>query len=148
MVGLSPNTKYTFTLQQDNTQTRVGGKEFSTPPTGPDIPQIRIDDCDGQTEDLTSREEETEVDLVQEQQEMKLEDTNETTLEHEAAQIIEAGDEEEEELEEDEQKISELEGTFRTEKCGKHDARLIAAIENHDMTEVRRICSQSPEVIN
>ena len=78
---------------------------------------------------------------------MKLENSNDPSLQHEAAQIRVAGDEEEEELEEDEQKISELEVTFRTEKCGKHDARLIAAIENHDMTEVRRICTQSPEVI-
>ena len=42
--------------------------------------------------------------------------------------------------------MRELEVTFRTEKCGKHDARLIAAIENHDMALVRRICEQSPEV--
>ena len=42
----------------------------------------------------------------------------------------------------------ELEVTFMTEKCGKHDARLISAIENHDMGEVVRICSQSPEVRN
>ena len=41
---------------------------------------------------------------------------------------------------------TELEVTFITEKCGKHDARLISAIENHDMGEVRRICSMSPEV--
>ena len=42
----------------------------------------------------------------------------------------------------------ELEVTFMTEKCGKHDARLISAIENHDMGGVVRICSQSPEVRN
>ena len=77
-----------------------------------------------------------------------LENTNEPSLQHEAAQIRELGDEDEEDFGEDLQKMSELEVTFRTEKCGKHDARLIAAIENHDMTEVRRICSQSPEVIN
>ena len=90
------------------------------------------------------------MDLVQEQQEIKLEDSNEPSPshQHEAGKIRGVGDEDEEDLGEDLQKISELKVTFRTEKCGKHDARLIAAIENHDMTEVRRICSQSPEVIN
>lgn len=55
------------------------------------------------------------------------------------------GDENEaEEVEEEE--VLELELTFKTEKCGKHDARLIAAIEDHNIAEVSRICSVSPGV--
>ena len=35
---------------------------------------------------------------------------------------------------------------FRTTKSGKHDAKLVAAIEDHNTVEVKRICEESPEV--
>ncbi|KAL5248497.1 hypothetical protein ACHWQZ_G017631 [Mnemiopsis leidyi] len=144
VVGLSPNTKYTFTLQQDNTPATA--KEYSKQAAGPDIPRIRVENCDSQDDDPTfDHEEQSGVDIVQEQREI---DLVEASIKHDVEQNREMKGEEVGESGDDQKRIRELEVTFRTEKCGKHDARLIAAIENHDMSEVRRICSQSPEVIS
>ena len=35
---------------------------------------------------------------------------------------------------------------FRTKKSGKHDAKLVQAIEEHNTEEVKRICVESPDV--
>ena len=148
MVGLSPNTKYTFTLQLDkrkSDQTPTPRNEENKIVSKQTTPEIKIDLCENKGQNT--------CDLNLYNGRNGLEDAIQTP------DRVTSKDESEEPLLADETPATEdykndiscstnteLEVTFITEKCGKHDARLISAIENHDMGEVRRICSMSPEV--
>ncbi|XP_063690503.1 uveal autoantigen with coiled-coil domains and ankyrin repeats-like [Bolinopsis microptera] len=199
IVGLNPNTNYTFTLQLDerrnlslhNTRKSSDSSHHNehlsstTSLLKPDIPEIKVDDYENQKEgeseqkmenlinddavkptESSSEDGKHDIESGQNGNGDEQNDTEDadkqldlhyaspptspeqTIPENEPELLVTDNEKSAVEYAPTSPTTVELEVTFRTEKCGKHDARLISAIENHDMGEVVRICSQSPEVIS
>ena len=142
--GLAPNTSYTFTLQLQPEKLRPARSPQQ--PQDPQEPQdtrysesphvIITPPQDGQpsntTEESLSYE---QVNALQETQAKVLHDTGEKLdgIKDVNKTPVMVGE--------------PLEVTFKTGKCGRHDTRLVSAIENHDIAEVKRICTANPEVM-